>query len=49
MLNKENFIKGNVPENKARGKIFVTDNMLEQRKDKEWKRQKMGTRVHLRN
>lgn len=35
MQNKENFIKGNVPKDKARGKRFVTNNMLEQRKDKE--------------
>jgi hypothetical protein len=33
--NKGECIKGNVPEDKARGKIFVTNNMLEQRKDKE--------------
>jgi hypothetical protein len=28
-------IKGNVPKDKARGKRFVTNNMLEQRKEKE--------------
>jgi len=35
MQNKEQLIKGNVPKDKARDKRFVTNNMLEQRKDNE--------------